>query len=89
MDGYSAALASWTEKELERLESVWVQAHKWAWGLPWTTTSDVFNLPSGTAGMEYLRLVRTTGGSYGGVGPEGGLRGGGRRAWCEEWARRG
>ena len=27
--------------------------------------------------------------SYGGVGPERGLRGGGRRGWCEEWARRG
>jgi hypothetical protein len=26
---------------------------------------------------------------YGGVGPERGLRGGGRRGWCEEWARRG
>jgi hypothetical protein len=25
----------------------------------------------------------------GGVGPERGLRGGGRRGWCEEWARRG
>jgi hypothetical protein len=23
-----------------------------------------------------------------GVGPERGLRGGGRRGWCEEWARR-
>ena len=27
--------------------------------------------------------------SCGGVGPERGLRGGGRRGWCEEWARRG
>jgi hypothetical protein len=39
---YSAALVPWTEKELERLEAVWVQAYKWAWGLPWTTASDVF-----------------------------------------------
>ena len=44
----------WTEKELERLEEVWVQAYKWGWGLPRTTASDVFTLPSG---MEYLRPV--------------------------------
>ena len=54
---YSAALVPWTEKELERLEAVWVQAYKWAWGLPWTTASDLFTLPSGTAGMEYPRPV--------------------------------
>ena len=51
---YSAALVPWTEKELERLEAVWIQAYKWAWGLPRTTASDVFVLP---AGMEYLRPV--------------------------------
>jgi hypothetical protein len=51
---YSAALVPWTEKELEQLEAVWVQAYKWAWGLPRTTASDVFTLP---AGMEYLRQV--------------------------------
>jgi hypothetical protein len=38
-------------------EAVWVQAYKWTWGLPWTTASDVFTLPSGTAGMEYPRPV--------------------------------
>ncbi len=27
--------------------------------------------------------------SCGGVGPARGLPGGGRRGWCEEWARRG
>jgi len=51
---YSAALVPWTEKELERLEAVWIQAYKWAWGLPRSTASDVFVLP---AGMEYLRPV--------------------------------
>jgi hypothetical protein len=51
---YSVALEPWTEKELERLEAVWVQAYKWAWGLPRTTASDVFTLP---AGMDYLRPV--------------------------------
>jgi hypothetical protein len=51
---YSAALVPWTEKELERLEAVWVQAYTWAWGLPRTTASDVLTLP---AGMEYLRPV--------------------------------
>jgi hypothetical protein len=54
---YSAALVPWTEKELERLEAVWVQAYKWAWGLPRTTASDVFTLPTG---MEYLRPVGGT-----------------------------
>ena len=49
---YSAALAPWTTKELERFEAVWVQAYKWAWDLPRTTASDVFTLP---VGMEYLR----------------------------------
>jgi hypothetical protein len=34
-------------------------------------------------------LVPIEGWSCGGVGPERGLRGGGRRGWCEEWARRG
>ena len=33
--------------------------------------------------------VPIEGWSCGGVGPERGLRGGGRRGWCEEWARRG
>jgi hypothetical protein len=33
--------------------------------------------------------VHKAGWSYGGVGPVRGLRGGGRRGWCEEWARRG
>ena len=33
--------------------------------------------------------VPIAGWSCGGVGPERGLRGGGRRGWCEEWARRG
>ena len=35
----------------------WVQAYKWAWGLPWTTASDVFTLPSMVAGMEYPRPI--------------------------------
>ncbi len=30
--------------------------------------------------------VHIAGWSYGGVGPVRGLRGGGRRGWCEEWA---
>ena len=51
---YLAALVSWTKKELELLEAVWVQACKWVWGLPRTTASDVFTLP---VGMEYLRPV--------------------------------
>ncbi len=33
--------------------------------------------------------VPIAGWSYGGVRPERGLRGGGRRGWCEEWARSG
>jgi hypothetical protein len=36
-----------------------------------------------------LGRVPIAGWSYVRVGPERGLRGGGRRGWCEEWARRG
>jgi hypothetical protein len=42
----------WTERELQQLEAVWVQAYKWAWSIPWTTASDVFTLSNG---MEYPR----------------------------------
>ena len=52
---YSAALVQWTKK-LERLEAVWIQAYKWAWGLPRTTASEVFTLP---VGIEYLRIMPT------------------------------
>ncbi len=34
-------------------------------------------------------LLFILGSSLGGVGPERGLRGKGRRGWCEEWARSG
>ena len=34
-------------------------------------------------------LLFILGSKLGGVGPERGLRGGGRRWWCEEWARSG
>jgi hypothetical protein len=34
-------------------------------------------------------LVPIAGWSLGGVGSDRSLRGGGRRGWCEEWARRG
>jgi hypothetical protein len=47
-------MVPWTERELE---TMWVQAYKWAWGLPWTTASDVFTLPSVVAGMEYPRPI--------------------------------
>jgi hypothetical protein len=33
-------------------------------------------------------LLFILGSNLGGVGPERGLRGAGRRGWCEEWARR-
>ena len=33
--------------------------------------------------------IPMSGWSYGRVGPERGLPGGGRRGWCEKWARRG
>jgi len=52
---YLAVLVSWTEKELKQLEAVWVQAYKWAWGLPRTTASDVFTLPTS---MEYRVLTQ-------------------------------
>ena len=34
-------------------------------------------------------LLFILGSNWGGVRPERGLRGGGRRGWCEEWARSG
>ena len=34
-------------------------------------------------------LLFILGSNLGGVGPERGLRGGGRRGWCEEWVRSG
>jgi hypothetical protein len=54
---FSAALVPWTERELERLEAMWVQAYEWAWGLPWTTASEVYTLPNVVAGMEYPRPI--------------------------------
>ena len=49
---YTAALVPWTEGELRRLESIWVQAYKRAWLLPLSTASDIFTLPEG---LEYPR----------------------------------
>ena len=55
---YSAALVPWTERELERLEAMWVGASiHVGMGLTWTTASDVFTLPSVVAGMEYPRPI--------------------------------
>jgi hypothetical protein len=34
-------------------------------------------------------LLFILGSNFGGVGPERGPRGGGRKGWCEEWARSG
>jgi hypothetical protein len=36
-----------------------------------------------------VALLFILGSNLGGVGPERGLRGRGRREWCEEWARSG
>jgi hypothetical protein len=43
------------------------------------------------AGMDWEGggLLFILGSNLGGVGPERGLRGGGGRGWCEEWARSG
>ena len=54
---FSAELVPWTERELERLEAMWVQAYKWAWGLPWTTASEVYTLPNVVAAMENPRPI--------------------------------
>jgi hypothetical protein len=42
-----------------------------------------------TQGFEFGWSLSILGSNLGGVGPERGLRGGGRRGWCEEWARSG
>jgi hypothetical protein len=44
---------------------------------------------SGRCGWGGGVLLCILGSNLGGVGPERGLRGGGRRGWCEEWARSG
>jgi hypothetical protein len=52
--------------------------------------SHATSLPAAaTAAWRGLGRVHIAGWSYVGVGPVRGLRGGGRRGWCEEWARRG
>jgi hypothetical protein len=43
----------------------------------------------GRYGLGEVVLLFILGSSLGGVGPVRGLRGGGRRGWCEEWARSG
>jgi hypothetical protein len=45
--------------------------------------------PAAAAAWRGRGRVHIAGWSYDGVGPVRGLRGGGRRGWCEEWARRG
>jgi len=53
----------------------------------------VLSLHLSTASLSLLSRslgrVPIAGWSLGGVGPDRGLSGGGRRGWCEEWARRG
>ena len=36
---YSAAVMAWSEKEVEHLESLWLQAYKTAWKIPIQTAS--------------------------------------------------
>jgi hypothetical protein len=43
----------------------------------------------GRYGLGGVFLLFILGSNLGGVGPVRGLRGGGRRGWCEEWARSG
>jgi hypothetical protein len=45
--------------------------------------------PPAAAEAAWRGRVPIEGWRYVRVGPERGLRGGGRRGWCEEWARRG
>ena len=51
----------------------------------WCSTSSCLQGQDGVGGVVLFIL----GSSLGGVGPEMGLRGGGRRGGCEEWARSG
>jgi hypothetical protein len=51
--------------------------------------SHATSLPAAAAASwRGLGRIHIAGWSYGGVGPVRGLWGGGRRGWCEEWARR-
>ena len=50
---FSAALVQWTWKELMELQTIWVQAYKYAWRLPLSTASDVFIFPVSQGGLGY------------------------------------
>ena len=59
-----------------------------AWGPFWPPGAP--SLPAAAASAWRGRgRVPIAGWSLGGIGPDRGLRGEGRRGWCEEWARRG
>ena len=50
---FSAALVQWTWRELMELQTIWVQAYKYAWRLPLSTASDVFIFPVSQGGLGY------------------------------------
>ena len=54
---YSAAIVPWTEKEMQDLERIWVQAYKKAWHLPQSTASDIFTLPVEQGGLGLPRPI--------------------------------
>ncbi len=59
-----------------------------SWSLPGSDAAADCKCDAGYAGADGGECAACVEGKYG-VGPERGLRGGGRRGWCEEWARRG
>ena len=51
---YSAAVMAWSEREVEHLESLWLQAYKAAWKIPTQTASCILAIPEEIGGSEYI-----------------------------------
>ena len=49
---FSSALIEWSERELNDVKRLCVQAYKNAWHLPWSTASALFIFPKTHAGKE-------------------------------------
>jgi len=51
---FSAVLIEWSQSELECLQKIWVQTHKYAWHVPWSTTNSLYTFLTAEGGHECL-----------------------------------
>ena len=49
---FSAALIEWSQSEVEGLQFFWVQAHKNAWHVPWSSANSLYTFPTAEGGHE-------------------------------------